>query len=152
MGWNNSVLVICSGGSGWGDRDGGRRDNGPLPTNDRWKEPARDDRQFDRRDDRGGYGGGRGGGGGGGRRDDHGGGGGGGRPETAEDWTKPLPRNERTELELFGGGHGPSGINFDRYEDIPVDATGNDVPSAIKEFSDITLTPIIQEKRSIISF
>lgn len=126
-------------GSGWGDRDG-RRDNGPLPTNDRWKEPARDDRgHYDRRDDRGGYGGG---GRGGGRRDDHHGGG--GRPETAEDWSKPLPRNERTEHELFGGGHGPSGINFDRYEDIPVDATGNNVPAPIKLFSDITLTPIVQ--------
>ena len=30
-----------------------------------------------------------------------------------EDWTIPLPRNERVERELFGTG-GPSGINFDR--------------------------------------
>ena len=48
------------------------------------------------------------------------------------------------ELELFGTGHGPSGINFDRYEDIPVDATGNDVPKGIDSFEDVTLTPIIK--------
>jgi hypothetical protein len=38
------------------------------------------------------------------------------------------------ERELFGTG-GPSGINFDRYEDIPVEATGNDVPSSIEDVS-----------------
>ena len=40
-----------------------------------------------------------------------------------------MPRNEKLEVELFGVGHGPSGINFDRYEDIPVEATGRDVPA-----------------------
>lgn len=52
-----------------------------------------------------------------------------------DDWSTPLARNERLENELFGGGHGPSGINFDRYEDIPVEATGNDVPSGIDNVS-----------------
>ena len=65
------------------------------------------------------------------RRDDGRGGGGG----SAEDWTKPLPRNDRVEAELFTGGHGPSGINFDRYEDIPVEATGSDVPNGIEDVS-----------------
>ena len=93
-----------------------------------------------------------------------------GRATTAEDWTIPLPRNERIENELFGnnnclnfatkdgnifkslvvyiallayifisgaGGHEPSGINFDRYEDIPVEATGSDVPSPIEDVSNI---------------
>ena len=46
--------------------------------------------------------------------EDRRGGGGGGGSFQAEDWTKPLPRNERLEEELFGAGHGPSGINFDR--------------------------------------
>lgn len=125
------------GGGGWGDRGG---DRGPMPTNDRWKEPPREEYRDDRGgyDRQGGYGGGRGGGSqGGGRRDDRGGGG-------AEDWTKLQPRNERQELELFGTGHGPSGINFDRYEDIPVDATGNDVPKGIETFDDVSLTPIIK--------
>ena len=44
-------------------------------------------------------------------------------------------RNERIEGELFTGGHGPSGINFDRYEDIPVEATGTDVPNGIEDVS-----------------
>ena len=30
---------------------------------------------------------------------------------------------------MFGTGN--SGINFDKYEDIPVEATGNDVPAHI---------------------
>jgi len=46
------------------------------------------------------------------------------------------------ERELFGTG-GPSGINFDRYEDIPVEATGNDVPSSIEDFRQIKMTEII---------
>lgn len=71
--------------------------------------------------------------GGGGDRRGNSGGGDGGR---TQDWLTPLNRNERLESELFGGGHGPSGINFDRYEDIPVEATGNDVPSGI---DDVTL-------------
>jgi len=69
---------------------------------------------------------------------------GGGEGGRAQDWLTPLNRNERLESELFGGGHGPSGINFDRYEDIPVEATGNDVPSGIDDFSQIQLTEIIR--------
>lgn len=52
------------------------------------------------------------------------------------------PRNERIELELFGIGN--TGINFNKYEDIPVEATGNQVPPNINSFDDIKLTPIIQ--------
>ena len=38
------------------------------------------------------------------------------------------------ENELFKGGHKePSGINFDRYEDIPVEATGTDIPQPIED-------------------
>jgi superfamily II DNA/RNA helicase len=44
---------------------------------------------------------------------------------------------------LFTGGHGPSGINFDRYEDIPVEATGSDVPNGIEDFAQVKLTEII---------
>ena len=35
--------------------------------------------------------------------------------------------------ELFGGQS--TGINFDKYEDIPVEATGNDVPRCINSVS-----------------
>ena len=55
----------------------------------------------------------------------------------------PLPRNDRIEAELFTGGHGPSGINFDRYEDIPVEATGSDVPNGIEDFHQVQLTDIL---------
>lgn len=37
-----------------------------------------------------------------------------------------------------------SGINFDKYDDIPVEATGDDVPMAINTFTDIKLTEIIR--------
>ena len=129
------------GGDRWGSR--GDRDQ-PLPTNNRWQEPARD--SYD--DRRGGgdrYGDDRRGGGGGYDRDGgrNGGGGGGGRNQ--EDWTKPTARNERVEVELFGTGEvAGGGINFDRYEDIPVEATGNDVPAGIESFAEVELTPIIE--------
>lgn len=59
------------------------------------------------------------------------------------DYTALGPRNERLETELFGVGE-LSGINFNKYEDIPVEATGNQVPPNINSFDDIKLTPIIQ--------
>lgn len=57
-----------------------------------------------------------------------------------------MPREERLEHELFGIGN--TGINFNKYEDIPVEATGNEVPSHIITFDDIKLTEII--KNSIV--
>jgi len=124
------------GGGGWGDRDSAG------PYNNRWQE--------DRGNDRGGFDGYRGGGGGsryGGGRDGGYGGRSGrddGRASTAEDWTIPLPRNERVEQELFkSGGSEPSGINFDRYEDIPVEATGTDVPPPVEDFRNVKMTEII---------
>ena len=129
---------------GWGDR----RDR-ELQTNNRWREPSpppsrQRDYRFDGRDnedygrrggDRGyngysrgadrGYNGGRNGG-----------------QREPDDWTKPLARNDRLEQELFSGGS--SGINFDKYEDIPVEATGTDVPKNIESFEDVQLTPIIK--------
>jgi ATP-dependent RNA helicase DDX3X len=89
-----------------------------MPTNDRWSE------QDVRSEGRGGGGGGGYSGGGGGGYS--GGGGGGGR-----DWSQMTNRNERLEHDIFGDTSKPkmaSGINFDKYDDIPVEATGNDVP------------------------
>ncbi|CAL4082064.1 unnamed protein product, partial [Meganyctiphanes norvegica] len=37
-----------------------------------------------------------------------------------------------------------SGINFDKYDDIPVEATGDDIPPSINSFNDIKLTEIIK--------
>jgi ATP-dependent RNA helicase DDX3X len=112
------------GGGRWstsaGPRDGGGGGGRDFYNsgNTRWQEPNGGGRGGDRGSSGTGYN----------RRDD-------GRATTTDDWTVPLPRNERTESELFKGGHGPSGINFDRYEDIPVEATGSDVPNGIEDVS-----------------
>lgn len=58
------------------------------------------------------------------------------------DYTVPLPRDERVEQELFGTAN--TGINFSKYEDIPVEATGHQVPEHITSFDDIKLTEIIR--------
>ena len=50
-----------------------------------------------------------------------------------QDWSKPTARNDRLEGELFTSVQ--SGINFDKYEDIPVEATGNDAPGCIDSVS-----------------
>ncbi|XP_053161591.1 ATP-dependent RNA helicase DDX3X isoform X3 [Hemicordylus capensis] len=58
-----------------------------------------------------------------------------------DDWSKPLPPSERTEQELFAGGN--TGINFEKYDDIPVEATGNNCPPHIESFSDVDMGEIV---------
>ncbi|XP_030374887.1 ATP-dependent RNA helicase bel [Scaptodrosophila lebanonensis] len=120
------------------------------PRNDRWQEPER------RPQEGGGYEGGAadGGapaGGGGNRSFNRGGGAGGGGGYNSRwkegggtnvDFTKLGARDERLEQELFGVGN--TGINFDKYEDIPVEATGQNVPPHITSFDDVQLTEIIR--------
>ncbi|KAK9888686.1 hypothetical protein WA026_000916 [Henosepilachna vigintioctopunctata] len=67
---------------------------------------------------------------------------GGDRRGGSTDWTTPLPRNENLELDLFGTGN--TGINFSKYEDIPVEATGDKTPSHIASFEEVQLTEIIR--------
>ena len=47
--------------------------------------------------------------------------------------------DQRVEKNLFGlandGSHVSSGINFDKYDDIPVEASGNEVPKPATEFT-----------------
>ncbi|XP_065807828.1 ATP-dependent RNA helicase DDX3X isoform X5 [Labrus bergylta] len=82
-------------------------------------------------------------------RFDHGGfgGGGGGNSRWVEevrdegDWSKPTPRNERLEHELFSGSN--TGINFEKYDDIPVEATGHNCPHHIESFQDVDMGEII---------
>ncbi|KAK5993410.1 ATP-dependent RNA helicase DED1 [Cladobotryum mycophilum] len=49
------------------------------------------------------------------------------------------PANPRTERELFGTADDPSkqhtGINFEKYDDIPVEASGRDVPEPVHQFT-----------------
>lgn len=82
-------------------------------------------------------------------RGGYGGGGGPRRNDGYGDWRDgkhhPGPPNPRTEKVLFGDAQDPSkqhtGINFDRYADIPVEATGNGVPEPITEFTNPPLDP-----------
>lgn len=54
----------------------------------------------------------------------------------------PLARDERAELELFG--ERSTGINFDKYEDIPVEASGDNIPAHISSFDEVKLTEIVK--------
>ncbi|KAI9809879.1 MAG: DEAD-box ATP-dependent RNA helicase [Sarcosagium campestre] len=51
----------------------------------------------------------------------------------------PGPPNPRTERDLFGVPNDPSkqqtGINFEKYDDIPVEASGHDVPDPVNAFT-----------------
>ncbi|KAK3067087.1 DEAD-box ATP-dependent RNA helicase, partial [Coniosporium uncinatum] len=51
----------------------------------------------------------------------------------------PGPANPRVERELFGVPNDPSkqqtGINFEKYDDIPVEASGQDVPEPVTTFT-----------------
>lgn len=58
------------------------------------------------------------------------------------DWTQIEPANEEQERELFGSNH--TGINFEKYEDIPVEATGDSCPSHIVNFDEVNFTEIIK--------
>lgn len=57
--------------------------------------------------------------------------------------------NQRLEHELFGSPDDPermhTGINFEKYEDIPVEATGDDVPEPISSFDEAGLEPLLLE-------
>lgn len=66
----------------------------------------------------------------------------------AVDYTQPqFPRDERVELELFGIPN--TGINFKKYDEITVEATGNAVPANINTFDDVKLTTLIRENISL---
>ncbi|EHK41674.1 uncharacterized protein TrAtP1_011299 [Trichoderma atroviride] len=97
----------------------------------------------------GGRGGYSGGGGGGGYEGGHGGGGHAARGSGDGQWRDgkhvPGPQNARVERELFGTADDPSkqhtGINFEKYDDIPVEASGRDVPEPVHQFT----TPPLDE-------
>eukprot|EP00466_Bigelowiella_natans_P002907 jgi/Bigna1/57373/fgenesh1_pm.11_\ len=114
---------------GRGGYDRGYGDRGYGGRGDRRGYGDRDRGYGDR--DRG-YGGGSRGYGGGNRFNR--GGGGGSRRERG----KPnMQRNEKLEKQLFGDKKGGAGINFKKYENIPVNKTGNDIPKGIESFDDL---------------
>ncbi|XP_075248744.1 putative ATP-dependent RNA helicase Pl10 isoform X2 [Convolutriloba macropyga] len=59
-----------------------------------------------------------------------------------QDWTQLLPPNQRLESQLFAGSN--TGINFDKYEDIPVEITGNSPTKGIENFGEVTFCPVIR--------
>lgn len=65
-----------------------------------------------------------------------------GSPEPNFEW---LPRNPAIEELLFGKTHIKTGINFDKYDEIPVHTQGNEVPKPINNFSDSLLHPLIKD-------
>ncbi|TYJ55617.1 ATP-dependent RNA helicase ded1 [Cryptococcus floricola] len=58
-------------------------------------------------------------------------------------------RNPRTEKELYGevgdGLHQSTGINFDRYADIPVEISGEGAPEPVTEFTSPPIDPVLIE-------
>lgn len=75
-----------------------------------------------------------------------------GRNFDHDDWTTLQPRNEAYEKVLFSGAH--TGINFDQYENIPVQVSGNTYPPPIETFqdSDLNLTPIIESNVALAQY
>lgn len=67
-----------------------------------------------------------------------------------EDWSKPLPPNDRMEQELFSGSN--TGINFEKYDDIPVEATGSNCPGHIESFHDVDMGDIIMGNIALTSY
>lgn len=121
------------------DRDREReRDRQINSGNDRWQEQPRNDRWQESRNDHR-MGGGR-------WKDDREG----GRTNSEIDWTIPTSRDERLEVELFGSGN--TGINFSKYEDIPVEATGDNIPPHITSFDEVKLTEIIKNSITLAGY
>ncbi|CAJ0920102.1 unnamed protein product, partial [Mesorhabditis belari] len=58
-------------------------------------------------------------------------------------WSQQLPRDESSEQELFLGMN--SGINFNNYDEIPVEATGENVPQPATLFSELKLHQWVNE-------
>lgn len=56
-----------------------------------------------------------------------------------------LPRNKALEDTLFGGVTHKTGINFEKYEDIPVNLSGDDCPKAIDNFASSDLHALIKD-------
>eukprot|EP00042_Codosiga_hollandica_P051261 m.626660 g.626660 ORF g.626660 m.626660 type:complete len:302 (-) comp58246_c0_seq2:1244-2149(-) len=67
-----------------------------------------------------------------------------------QDWSVPLPRDERLERELFVSEH--TGINFDRYDDIPVEASGDNCPPPIAKFSDLETGEIMRGNLELLHY
>ncbi|KAJ1768752.1 ATP-dependent RNA helicase ded1 [Coemansia sp. RSA 1813] len=65
-------------------------------------------------------------------------------------------QSQRIEDELYKGGNGAermqAGINFEKYDDIPVEASGKDVPEPITTFEEAGLEPLLFENIMLSSY
>lgn len=108
-----------------GSNDDGRGYNGPPQTNSRWNNSDTSGS--------GGYGGGRGGYRGGGYRRD------GGR-KNERGFHGDMTPDKRLERSLFGSeDRQTTGINFDNYDKIPIEVSGDGCPDPIEEYSADTI-------------
>ncbi|CAI8497846.1 DEAD-box ATP-dependent RNA helicase [Hanseniaspora opuntiae] len=68
----------------------------------------------------------------------------------------PAPRNEAQEVKLFGVKDDPNfqatGINFDNYDAIESEATGEDVPEQITEFTTPPINELLMENIKLARF
>ena len=68
----------------------------------------------------------------------------------------PAARDSGLELSLYGeagdSNFQSSGINFDNYDDIPVEATGDDVPEPVTEFTSPPIDPLLLENIKLARF
>ena len=113
------------GGGGYNDRRGGGGygdGGGPAPTNSRWSNADSGGGGGGYRD-RGGYGGG-----GGYRRD--------GARRNERGFHGDMKPDQRLERQLFGrDDQQTTGINFDNYDKIPVETTGEEIPDPISVYA-----------------
>ncbi|RNA21888.1 ATP-dependent RNA helicase DDX3X [Brachionus plicatilis] len=72
-------------------------------------------------------------------------------PVSMNEWGRPLEADQEVENELFG--QKPSnGINFDTYEDIPVETTGDNLPQPINTFEELDFHEIIQNNIKLTNY
>ncbi|CAI8008081.1 Putative ATP-dependent RNA helicase Pl10 [Geodia barretti] len=62
---------------------------------------------------------------------------------TTQQWNTPLPKSTREESELFGRVN--TGINFDNYDRIPVEISGDNCPRPIVGFDECNFASMLQE-------
>lgn len=62
-----------------------------------------------------------------------------------------LPQDKKLEEELFGNRTN-TGIDFDKYSEIPVEAYGTDVPACIGKFSDIPIGPVLENAINLLKY
>ena len=123
-GYNNRRNSYNDDRRGGGDNQGGGGGRGPGPTNSRWNNVD--------------MGSGGGGGGGGGRRDYR-------RDSTRRNergFHGDMTPDKRLEKQLFGReDHQTTGINFDNYDKIPVEVSGEGAPEPIELYTEETIGP-----------